>query len=746
MALRGAPPGGGFALLFAAAFPVFAQQPVVEEVVVSARKIQESSQTVPISMSVLTPERLESIQAFDFTDIDRIVPSLQLGAESPAAATLKIRNVGPDFFALAFPPAVAVYVDGAPQAQPGSVFATMLDIERIEVLNGPQGTLYGKNAPAGLISIFTVSPDTAVRSGYVTSSYSSWDTWNNTGAVNLPLVEDRLALRVAGMYAVSDGYMDSAIPGINKSNGKDHKGGRAKLLWTPGEDLEILFGYYYADLRTEDDALGYEGRVPDERGATEYTSDYDQYKVFKGVPTFSDTEVENFTLDLSWTVGEVNLSLVGQYQDLNIFQQQDNSDFRAPPPPEVLRDYLEFNPVAWSLEFRMDGEVTEDVSYVAGAIYSEDDTDTVNFINQINIDGGATTEASGIYTNWTWRFSERWDTSLGARYTDVDYTASVFGFLPEPLGGLDTSFEENYSDPSWSFKLRYYPVDDVLAYLAVDTAFRNGGINVLAPLAGKLGEEIFTADPVSSNLIAIGEDYYEFGPEDSIAYEIGMKGTFLERRLRWNISAFFQTYDDHQYRTSPTDDAVTPTLSGPFSNLAVNVEELEVYGFETELDYLLDESWSVFATAAYAKPEIQEFSKRMCIADEAAAGTLVCPGEQGEPLNDEPHFHMLAQLRFRQRLAGSGLELYARVTAEYYDEPYQAVETPNVDDLLTFDLSVGFREPDQRWYLEAWSRNLTDEVVLFAEEVEENAAGELFGYSASLGAPRSFGVTASYRF
>ena len=119
---------------------------------------------------------------------------------------------------------VAVYVDGVPQTQPGSVFSTMLDIERIEVLNGPQGTLYGKNAPAGLISIYTGTPHTEGFDGYITSSYSSWETWNNTMAVNIPLVKNKLALRIAGMYAESDGYMDNAIPGVDESNGKEHKG------------------------------------------------------------------------------------------------------------------------------------------------------------------------------------------------------------------------------------------------------------------------------------------------------------------------------------------------------------------------------------------------------------------------------------------------------------------------------------------------------------------------------------------
>ena len=727
-----------------------AQQLALEEVVVSARKIEENSQTVPISMAVLTKRKIEDINAFDFTEIDRIAPSLQLGQNSPASATLKIRNVGPDFFALAFPPAVAVYVDGVPQTQPGSVFSTMLDIERIEVLNGPQGTLYGKNAPAGLLSIYTGTPHTDGFDGYVTSSYSSWGTWNNTMAVNVPLVKDKLAMRIAGMYSESDGYMDNAIPGADESNGKEHKGVRVKLLWTPSDDMEVLLAYYYADLTSEDNGTGYEGRVPDNNGDTRYESRYDDYEVFKGVPSFSKTEIEELVLNWTWSLEKVNLTLLGQYQDLNIFQQQDNSNFREVPPPGTPKDSLVFDPQSYSVEFRADGELGARFSYVGGLFYSSEKPDTVNSINSINIIGEAETESLGIFSNWTYEINDQWDTSLGMRYSDVDYTAQVFGFIPG-LGELNTPFEENYSDPSYSFKLRYYPSQDVLVYFAIDTAFRAGGMNVLAPLAGEL-VDIFSF--VGDNLQIIADDYFVFDQEDSISYEIGMKGSFLEQRLRWNVSAFIQYYDDHQYRTSPTDASVTPVLSGAFSNLIVNVEELEVYGFESEFEYLIDENWSIFTTAAYARPEIQEFSKRMCDEGEAAPGVMICPGESGERLNDEPDLHVFSQLRYQYRFVESKLEFFGLLTGEYYDEPYQRVSTPNIEDILIFDLTLGLRDVDDTWSVKVWSKNITDEMVIFSESIEEQTSfvpgqglvAEFLGYSASPRAPRSFGITADYRF
>jgi len=734
-----------------------AEQLALEEIVVAARKIAENSQTVPISMSVLTQEKMNDLNIFDFTEIDRIVPSLQLGQNSPASATLKIRNVGPDFFALAFPAAVAVYVDGVPQTQPGSVFSTMLDIERIEVLNGPQGTLYGKNAPAGLVSLYSASPHTDSVSGYISSSYSSWQTSNTSAALNVPLIEDKLAMRIAGLYAESDGFMNNAIPGVSESNGKEHKAYRIKFLWHPRDDMQLLVSHYYADLYTEDNGGGFEGQVPDDRELTNFESSYDDYEVFKGIPSYSDTEVEDLTFNWSWDLDAVSLSLLGQYQDLDIFQQQDNSNYRIVPPPEVLRDFLVFDPQSYSLEFRADGEINDRLSFVSGAIYSDEDVNTTNFINNINIVGTAQTGSWGIYSNWTYAFSERWDASLGVRYSDITYEATVLGFIPG-LGELNTAYEQDYTDPSYSFKLRFYPAQDMLAYLAIDTALRSGGINVLAPLAGEL-VDIVGALPgggpqQAQNLQTISEDYFEFDQEDSIAYEIGFKGTFLEQRLRWNLSAFFQVYEDHQFRTSPTDDALTTLLAGAFSNLAVNVEELEVYGFETELQYLIDENWSIFSTAAYAKPEIQEYQKRMCEEGEAAPGVLVCPGEKGEQLNDEPLLHVLTQLRYERALADTNMQFFVLFTSEYFDEPYQRVKTPNLQDVYTFDLTFGLEDSGGKWSAKVWSKNLTDETAIFAETLEQRliddpvlgSVQEFQGYSASPRAPRSVGVSVDYRF
>ena len=126
---------------------------------------------------------------------------------------------------------------------------------------------------------------------------------------------------------------------------------------------------------------------------------------------------------------------------------------------------------------------------------------------------------------------------------------------------------------------------------------------------------------------------------------------------------------------------------------------------------------------------------------------MVCPGGKGEQLNDEPRFHMLSQLRYTRPIINTDWEFFGQLTAEYYDEPYQVVNTPNIEDILTFDVMLGVQETGGAWSAKVWSKNITDETVILSETVEDEAiTGALLGYSAFPRAPRSFGVTIDYRF
>jgi outer membrane receptor protein involved in Fe transport len=182
----------------------------LEEVVVYARKINENQQTVPISMVVNSGEQLEAAQVVDFQDITKITPGLTITSDDPTSSSIKIRGVGLSFFGLAADPGVVITVDEFPQSRIGSVFGAFLDVRQVEVLKGPQGTLYGRNAPSGVISIWSNRPDFEGIHGRAQLSSSTYDTLLGEAAINLPVIDDKLAVRLAYIHNESDGFNDLA--------------------------------------------------------------------------------------------------------------------------------------------------------------------------------------------------------------------------------------------------------------------------------------------------------------------------------------------------------------------------------------------------------------------------------------------------------------------------------------------------------------------------------------------------------
>ena len=189
---------------------------VLEEVLVTAQKRTQILQDVPISISVATAQDIADINAFSFTDLVQLTPGVSI-FPGIQAASIRLRGVGPGFFSVGSPQSVVVFVDQFAQSQIGTVFSTLVDLERLELLRGPQGTLYGINAPGGAYNIITRSPTMEGTEGYLEGTYSQYDSSDLgavdlRGAVNIPLVDDQLALRLAGVYRDDDGYIENVNP------------------------------------------------------------------------------------------------------------------------------------------------------------------------------------------------------------------------------------------------------------------------------------------------------------------------------------------------------------------------------------------------------------------------------------------------------------------------------------------------------------------------------------------------------
>lgn len=328
-------PAWALLLSLPVAAPLEARQ--LEEILVTAQKREESVQDVPISIAVVGAEELSALSIFDFTETAQLTPGVEF-FPSVQAAAIRLRGVGPGSFALTSPQSVAVFIDDIAQGSVGAAFATLVDVDRIELLRGPQGTLYGQNAPGGAYNISTRRPNTTEVEGYVEASYaqqdsSDLDSVDVRGAINLPLVEDTLGLRLAGVYADSDGYFEVRNPaaGEDSTGGKEHYALRSRLLWIIDDRSDLTWTSNYQDLADQPVDFNVQGNVPGTGGdnpvpATDNRfDDRNYYGDFLGdaQTDLLDTSF-HYRRSFDWS----NMDLLGSWQDFDTFQL----DNRQPYP------------------------------------------------------------------------------------------------------------------------------------------------------------------------------------------------------------------------------------------------------------------------------------------------------------------------------------------------------------------------------------------------------------------------------
>jgi iron complex outermembrane receptor protein len=723
----------------------------LEEVVVTAQKRTESLQNVPISISVVGAKELSELAIFDFTETAKLTPGVNLfpGVQS---AAIRLRGVGPAFFTLSSPQSVSVFVDEFSQSSVGAVFSTLVDVERIELLRGPQGTLYGQNAPGGAYNISTRAPNTKQLEGYVEASYgqqnsSSLESVDLRGAINLPLIDDVLALRVAGVYADSDGYVqvDNPVNAESSTGGKEHQALRSRMLWVLNPEMDLTWNVNYQDLDdTPVDLFNVEGIVPGTGGANPIPAVHTRFRerrYFGDFNSKSQAELRDTSLHWRWSQDVVNVDLLASYQEFDTH----TLDNRAPYP-----GFLE------TFDIRLDWETTtaearvsnsgETLDYLFGLYYAkrEGDGDTDLILNGVGLEGPASgsDETLAAFANVTFHLSTQWDISAGLRYEENDlYTFSDFSFL-----GLNAVIddEESYDHLSWSLKLRHYFSENHTAYIAIDNASKRGGFNNLTPGAVLL-EGIFP------EIAAVGEQMLIFDQETSTAFEIGFKGLLADERLSYNLALFYQQFDDHQI-TQPlrAQALITPVgnLNALFQNQLTNADEVLTQGLELELNYLLAQYWDVGLRLAYFDATIEEWNFRFCgQGEEESSNQLFCPADSGDPLNALPQWSSNFQLGHSSPI-NTTTNLYGRLNWSWRAEPNFTSVTDDWDSPRSrFDLTLGLQFTELGLDVRLWGKNLENEDLNTNPIIRGEGDPSLpQPYSGAYYPGRQYGITLAYSF
>ncbi|MFC3052409.1 TonB-dependent receptor [Kordiimonas pumila] len=603
-----------------------------EEIVVTARKREENLQDTPISISAFSGASLEARGISEVTGIANFTPnivfqSVPSNSGVASSASIYIRGIGQNDFAPTVEPGVGMYIDGVYLGRSvGGVF-DLIDIERIEVLRGPQGTLFGRNTIGGAVSITTEKPTREFGfKGDV--KYGTDNLFNVRGVLNMP-VSDNAGVKISGGYFSQDGYVSRPFDDQDLGNKesytfkgvfnaditpdlevtlaadyfRDKSNGPAVLITGVG-DLEGFVALQNALAATGAPPPGFGGPGDASLCLTEaylntpgcYNSRYfgDDTNYGTG-PNFSDIETWSLAGTLVWQLGAVELKSVTAYREINgsFAQDRDGSDLL------INHVYDIFNQRQFSQELQLQGSAVDGrLHWLAGLYYFTEDGADINPIDfapvSIQSGGNFDYESWAAFTQMTFDVTEKLSITGGLRYTkdQKDYTPDQY-FEELPLGQIFTCFIPNEhlcdigdrvvpnevvsSDSSaWTpmVNVSYKWNEDLMTYATYSQGYKSGGFT----------QRVFPPEPSLPS----------FAPENVDSYEVGLKWTSPDRLFRLNLAGFFTDYSDLQLLVADG------TRIGPFYT---NAGKAEIKGFEAELTMVPGAGWQINATAGLTDAE-----------------------------------------------------------------------------------------------------------------------------------------------
>jgi len=557
--------------------PAYAQN---TEIVVTARKVEENLQDVPASVTAFSGETFEEAGLTEFADIAQLTPNFDVrpnGATGSLFANLTIRGQSAGFLTLNADQAVGININGAPITRGTSLFSNLFDIERIEVLKGPQGTLYGKNTTGGVVNVITKGPELDEISGYGQFTYGSFDRTDAQLVANLPLIEDKLGIRLGAALTHRDGF-GSGAGGVGAPAGRELADDneiflRGSLLFEPSQAFSVRVNadYHEVDestsifrsLRTAVLDLGFIViPIALETPGTDIYVGND----FRPEAPFARSDEFNINTTVGIELGGANLESITSYR-----KQNSLTLVQSAPGTSIT---IGQNSDLFAQEIRLSGTSLNDrLTWQVGGFYSTESGEDID-----NVGGFQTTAAKNegwsVFTQNSFAFTDQLKLTLGLRYTDEN--REVRDVSPVPAGILQNN--ASFDAFSWLASLDFKPTDDTLLYASVSRGFRSGALD----------QDVLTTI---------------VNPEFVLNYEAGFKADFFDNRVRFNSSVFYSDYTDIQ-RTS-FDPIIPP--SGVPTTLLRNAAEATIWGFEAELQATPVEGLTLGASVGYTNAQFDSF-------------------------------------------------------------------------------------------------------------------------------------------
>lgn len=673
----------------AAAAESAASRGAIEEVIVTARKREETLQETPLSVTAFTSDMIDRAGIADIQDVALRTPGLNYGNfGDEKLSPLSLRGVIGGSGSAGADPAVGVYLDEVYLGQGVGATIDLFDLEAIEVLRGPQGTLFGRNTIGGLLHYRTARA-TEEFLAYLTLDVGSYDARRIAGAVSGPLGGSNVLGRLSFVSDQRDGTADNLV--LDRDvNSEDSWSARGQLEFDLSDRATWRLSGDYR--KVDQDSLVFETlsyndtttfvAVLDGSGLPRNTDPYDR-DVYADEVTYERSEAWGVTSNISATVGSVDVVNITSYRE-HEYENRTDTDRSAlqwvydGDPEDVARFANELR-LSW---------ITGAFDWIAGVYYYEQDTANLSFVElgpglltllgvgPVTIDAGSKaamdTESAAGFGSVTWNVSDRLDFTLGGRYTweekTIDYSQS------DPLGLLGGDFaatgKDDWSEFTPSANVRYRFSPNVMSYVTVSRGFKSGGFN------DGLGD----ATGIS------------FDPEKLWNYEAGVKSTLLDERVQANATVFHMDWQDIQISA---DNPATPV----FDPITLNAGEAHSTGIEVELLSRLGDHLTVGLNASLLEARYDE-------------GSL----PDGRPLDRVPFApeHTLSlNAEYRAPLTG-GMEWFVGGEVLARGESYLTIddqENGRVGAYELVNLQAGLEAADGGWGVSVWGRNVGDETI-----------------------------------
>lgn len=709
----------------------------VDEVIVTAQKRAENIQDVPQAVQVVGPSQLAAAGVREFTDLSKLAPSLVVRpAEQPVNSSVSIRGVGTFAFSIGVEPSVAIQVDDVPVAFQARAFTDLSDIERIEVLRGPQSTLYGKSASAGLINIVTRAPSKTF-STTLNALATTDDEYQAGGSVSGPITE-QLAFRLSGNYDNFDGNTRNVFNG-QKAGGREFGAVHGKLLWTPTDKFTATLGWNYVDGQTTvgrpfirlspTATLRGNAALPPSVFEAGIDVGPDNTRFANNFGARTDYNDNSQSVKLEYDLGPATLVSVTGNDNYKVTDLLDVDETAVTPIDNRQIGY--FKSGQFTEEVRVVSRSDQPLRYTAGLYYA--DIDFVRnffrgpFFSLARWYATSSSKQEAAFGQLDWEVIPGTTLTGGARYQHEKIAYTFNDILNK------ASFASDSSDSFWTYRaaVNHKFTEDIMAYVSYATGHKGQTYD----LTTGFNQNRFLAGPVR--------------PETSESLETGARAQFFDHRLTLNVTAFQTRYKDFQAQG-------IETLPDGTSNFRLtNVGKLRTEGVEVDSAARVTDELQLLVSAAYIDAQITDFPFAQCYPLQTAAqGCTGSPARQnlaGKPPAQAPRFKLSADVNYTHPIGGTGFEALAIASYAYQSKiNYSLNQDPQTLQKAygILNLSAGIRNPGQHYEVVVFVNNVFDEH--YYANIFDQAGTYNNQLATQVILPRDFkrfaGIRASYSF